>query len=300
MSTLALYSCTVVSTVCALAGVAQLAAALRGPACTRLSCIRGPIVAVLARRRLTALLTPLLRLVAARVRLRPPPYLERLLAAAGAPTWLGARDLLAVKLVCAALALAPALAAGALLPGAAAGVATLALPLAGFFAPELWLGRCARLRALRVAAELPPLLDLLRVSLAGGVPLMRALGLVGDRSDGELARAWATAARRHARGMPASAALAELAAAFPQPEIEELVAVLLRALRHGAPLDEVLARHATRARERAARRMREAAARAGPKIQLVVALAMVPAVMLVVLAAVVHALLASRGGLLGI
>ena len=68
-----------------------------------------------------------------------------------------------------------------------------------------------------------------------------------------------------------------------------LVAALQRADRHGAPLAPALAALAADARAARARAVREQAAKAAPKIQLVVALLLVPAVMLLVGAALAAA-----------
>jgi tight adherence protein C len=68
-----------------------------------------------------------------------------------------------------------------------------------------------------------------------------------------------------------------------------LVAALHRATRHGAPLGPTLAAQAAEARARTARRHTEAAARAAPQVQLVVALLLVPAVLLLVGAALIPA-----------
>ena len=57
--------------------------------------------------------------------------------------------------------------------------------------------------------------------------------------------------------------------------------------RHGAPLGPSLEAQATEARARAARRHTEAAARAAPQVQLVVALLLVPSVLLLVAAALI-------------
>ena len=76
----------------------------------------------------------------------------------------------------------------------------------------------------------------------------------------------------------------------PTEGIAPLTAALLRAERHGAPLGPALAALAADARARHAQRLRERAARAAPKIQLVVALLLVPAVMLLVGAALASAL----------
>ena len=74
-----------------------------------------------------------------------------------------------------------------------------------------------------------------------------------------------------------------------------LSAALERAERHGAPLAETLAAQAAEARAAHARRLHEQAAKAAPKIQLVVALLLVPSVMLLVAAALVASLGHVRG-----
>jgi tight adherence protein C len=84
-------------------------------------------------------------------------------------------------------------------------------------------------------------------------------------------------------------------ARLPLPEIRTLVAALERSRRHGAPLGGTLAAQAREARFALARRVREEAARAGPKIQLVVALLLVPSVLLLVAAALAAALLNGGG-----
>ena len=85
-----------------------------------------------------------------------------------------------------------------------------------------------------------------------------------------------------------------MAERLPLPEVRALVAALERARRHGAAPTEALAAQARDARFSLARRIREDAARAGPKIQLVVALLLVPSVLLLVAAALAAALLGQR------
>ena len=81
-----------------------------------------------------------------------------------------------------------------------------------------------------------------------------------------------------------------MAARCPTPGVAALAAALSRAERHGAPLSDTLAAQASEARAARARRVRERAARAAPKIQLVVALLLVPSVLLMVAAALVAGL----------
>jgi tight adherence protein C len=85
-------------------------------------------------------------------------------------------------------------------------------------------------------------------------------------------------------------ALGGLERRLPMPEVRALVAALDRAARHGAPLADTLAAQAHDARLARRRRIEEEAAKAGPKIQLVVALLLVPSVLLLVAAGAVAAL----------
>jgi tight adherence protein C len=133
-----------------------------------------------------------------------------------------------------------------------------------------------------------------------GSSLAEALRAVGERAQGPLAAEWRAAGREVALGVPLERALAGLATRAPLPEVHALVAALDRARRHGVPLADTLSAQARDARFALARHAREEAARAGPKIQLVVALLLVPSVLLLVAAALLAALTGGGegGGLL--
>ena len=70
-------------------------------------------------------------------------------------------------------------------------------------------------------------------------------------------------------------------------EVGALAAALERSRTYGSPLAEQLHLQATALRRDARRRIEERAARAAPKIQLVVALVLVPSVLLMIVAAIV-------------
>ncbi len=123
--------------------------------------------------------------------------------------------------------------------------------------------------------------------MESGSTLAEALRAVGARTHGPLAAEWRAVGRQVALGVPLERALAGMAERAPLPEVGALVAALDRARRHGAPPAETLAAQARDARFALARHAREEAARAGPKIQLVVALLLVPSVLLLVAAALV-------------
>ena len=236
----------------------------------------------------------LLLLASAGRRARPagaPRDLRGRIEAAGRPAGLGVREAMAAKVAAAVLLGAASLPLAALAPGRLGLVAVLSAPVAGFLAPDLWLSRVAAERARRVRRDLPALLDILRVSVEAGGSLPEALRSVGERSSGPLAREWAAVGREVALGVPLAEALRGMGQRLPLPEIHALVGALERARRHGAPLADTLAAQARSARFALARRIRDDAARAGPKIQLVVALLLVPSVLLLVAAALASALL---------
>jgi tight adherence protein C len=232
-------------------------------------------------------------------RLRPatvaPRDLQARIAAAGAPGGIGVREAMALKIMGAIGLAVLGVPVATVLPGRLGIVAIVLSPAVGFLAPDFWLARRARLRAAEIRRELPAMLDLLRVSVESGLSLGAALGEVGRRTHGPLAREWSRAGRECALGVPLSAALAGLVRRAPLPEVGALAAALERAARHGAPLGGTLESQARDARLARRRRIQEQAAKAAPKIQLVVALLLVPSVLLLVTAALAAALLGGNG-----
>jgi tight adherence protein C len=175
-------------------------------------------------------------------------------------------------------------------PGRTGIALVLAGPAAGHLAPAAWLTRRTCARAAAVERELADVLDLLRVAIAAGLPPLRAMGEVGGRHTGVLAAELRRAAARRSLGVPAERVLDELVRRTPGEGVPTLTAALRRAERHGAPLTGALAAQAREARSRAAARTMEAAARAAPRIQLVVALLLVPSVLALVAAALLPAM----------
>ena len=219
--------------------------------------------------------------------LRAPRSLTARIAAAGLDTPVA--DVMAVKTGAAVAGLAAGAALAAHAPGRLGVALVVAAPATAFLVPDAWLRRRARARGHAIESELADVLDLLRVAVAAGLAPRRALAEVGRRHPGLLAAELHRAAQRAALGVPAATAIRELEARAPAAGIAPLAAALRRAERHGVPLAPTLAAQAQEARARTAQRATEAAARAAPKIQLVVALLLVPAVMLLVAAALLPA-----------
>jgi tight adherence protein C len=268
--------------------LAGLAAALAGAAVVDVAALLGERGARRARRPgLVAVVARLGRRLGAPA---PPADLERRIAAAGAGPAVRVADVMAVKAGAALLVLVVTLPVAAALPGRLGPVAAVAAPAGGFLLPDLWLARRIRRRGRMMAGELPDVLDLLRVAVDAGLSPARAIQEVGRRRHGVLAAELRAAAARIELGVPRAQVLETLERRCPAEGIAPLTAALLRAERHGSPLGPALEALAADARARHAQRLRERAARAAPKIQLVVALLLVPAVMLLVGAALTEAL----------
>jgi tight adherence protein C len=268
-----------------------LAAALAGLA-TALAVAGVALALGNAGQRGEARLLRLLGNAGARLNATPPRDLVARIAAAGGPAGLGARELMAAKVGAAVVGSALGLAAASAVGGRAGLVLLVGAPVAGFLSPDAWLARRAAARAEAIRRQLPAMLELLRVTIESGSSLAEALAEVGRGTHGPLSREWRSVGRQVAVGVPLDQALAAMAQRAPLPETQAFVAALERARRHGAPVADTLAGQAHDARFARITHAREQAARAAPKIQLVVALLLVPSVLLLVAAALLAALLA--------
>ncbi len=166
----------------------------------------------------------------------------------------------------------------------------------GFLVPDLLLARLARRRLGQIAASLPDALDLLAVSVGTGRQIGPAMAELGTRGRGPLAEELGLTARQIEWGRPPEEALAELRDRVRSPGIASFCATLDRSRKFGSPLAEHLRRQATDLRHHHRRQIQEEAARAAPKIQLVIAFVLVPSVMLMLVAALV----ANSDDLLGV
>ncbi|HEY2477427.1 MAG TPA: type II secretion system F family protein [Solirubrobacterales bacterium] len=187
-----------------------------------------------------------------------------------------------------------ALGAAPTAPGRIGIAVALGLPAAGFFIPDALLEREARRRRRRLVAALPDALDLLAVSVASGRGPADGLAQLARTGQGPLAEEMRITVAELSCGTSLSAALAALRARVPGSELATLVASIERSRRFGSPLAEQLRRQASALRRDSRRAVEERAARAAPKIQLVVALVLVPSVMLMIAAG----LIANAGTLL--
>lgn len=191
--------------------------------------------------------------------------------------------LFAAKCLCAACGLAFGLIAAPAAPGRLSVLVALGLPAAAFLAPDALLERRARRRASELRAALPDALDLLATGAAAGRSPIAGMVEIA-RGDGPLAQELSVLVAETSCGASHGEALAALRERVPARELGAMCAVIERSRRHGSPLADQLYEQASSLRGAQRRRIGEHAAKAAPKIQLAVALLLVPSVLLMIAA----------------
>jgi tight adherence protein C len=193
----------------------------------------------------------------------------------------------AAKLASAAVAGLAALLAAPAAPGHLSLLVAIGMPLAGFFVPDALLERRARLRRRRLVAALPDALDLLAVGAASGRSPAAGFAEIARSGVGPLADELRIVVAELECGSPLAEALRSLRTRVPGSEVATLCATIERSRRYGSPLADQLRRQSSALRRDQRRLVEEHAARAAPKIQLVVALVLVPSVLLMIAAALI-------------
>jgi len=216
--------------------------------------------------------------------------------AAGLKGRVGTSTVLALKLVGAVAGALVALAAAPAAPGRLSFLVGAMMPAAGFLAPDVLLERRARRRRAQLVTALPDALDLLAVGAASGRSPTRGLSEISSTTSGPLSVELGVFAAEVDCGISQPDALRALRTRVGGGEVAAMAASLERSARYGSPLDEQLRGQASGLRRDARRRIEERAARAAPKIQLAVALILVPSVLLMIAAG----LIANSGSLFAI
>jgi tight adherence protein C len=215
------------------------------------------------------------------------PELAARLVRAGVDGRFGAREVGLARLAGGALGSVAALASLPVAPPRLFPPLAVLMVAAGLLAPDAALERRARRRAAEVVAALPDALDLLAVGVGAGRSPGAMAGELAARSSGALALELARVAAEIETGATEARAMGALRDRLRIAEVGALVATLERSRRYGSPLADQLHSRAVALRADERRRLEEVAARAAPKIQLAVALLIVPSALLAIAAALV-------------
>lgn len=221
---------------------------------------------------------------------KAPGDLQARLDGAHVPTRLDAVTMMGAKLALASMAGVFAFACASVSGSRAALLLLVVLPATAFLAPDILLSRRGRRIRARVLAEVPDVSERLHLAVSSGLPPLRALAVATRGGSGPLGREMAEAAARAQAGVPFSDALARVVTRCPSAEVTALVAALVRCQEQGADIGALLLGISAAARRREALRIKDRAQRAAPKIQLAVALLLVPAALALIAASLVSGL----------
>jgi tight adherence protein C len=163
----------------------------------------------------------------------------------------------------------------------------LALPVAfiGWFGLDIWLARAARLRQERLERDLPDFLDILAVTVKAGLGYRDALARVSRELGGPVGEEITTALRGMELGASRREALEALRERNSSEALDQFVTAQLQAEELGVPLAEALNSLADDMRRDAYQAARRRAARAAPRISLIVTTVIVPGAVLLILVA---------------
>jgi tight adherence protein C len=171
--------------------------------------------------------------------------------------------------------------------------------LFGWLYPDLWLRAAAARRAERIERDAPLAIDLIASAVAAGISIDDAIRAAAEASAGPLRTELDAVSANLMLGNRRNAELRDLGERTASPSLARLAAALRISDRLGVPLAAGLRRQASRSRIEQARRVQERAAKAAPRILLVVVFVLVPAAMLPVMTALGLVAVGSVGSFLG-
>lgn len=176
--------------------------------------------------------------------------------------------------------------------------AVLVLVLCWFWM-DYWLRMVAARRQQRLDRELPDFLDVLSVTVSAGLNFRGALERVALAGEGPLAEEMAIVLREMDIGVSRRRAFTNLRERNDAQSLGSFVTAVLQAEELGVPLSQALGDIAAEVRREFAQETRRRAAKAGPKVSLVVTVTIVPAAMLLIGASLVLANIDSFDGVFG-
>jgi len=218
--------------------------------------------------------------VAPTMRARQRQALALKLDLAGRPGGLTVQRFIGVK------AALTALGGGIMLILVIGGSSPLLLPIAavfGWFGPDVWLSREGRLRQERIERDLPDFMDILAVTVRAGLGYRGALLRVSESLGGPVGEEMMTSLRQMDLGATRRAAFLAMAERNSSVSLTSMIGATLQAEELGVPLSEALNEIAEDMRRAAHQEARRRAARAAPRVSLIVTTLIVPGAMILIL-----------------
>jgi tight adherence protein C len=167
----------------------------------------------------------------------------------------------------------------------------------GYIAPEFWLGRKIRARALALTLQLPDALDLLTISVEAGLGFDAALAKVVEKMNGPLVDEFRQALAEVRMGRPRRDALRDVATRADAQPITNFVGAIVQAEQLGVPIAKVLQIQSNQLRIERRQRAEEAAAKAPVKMLFPMVGCIFPTIFIVILGPAVVTVMGGGSGL---
>jgi tight adherence protein C len=152
----------------------------------------------------------------------------------------------------------------------------------GWFGPDVLISREGRLRQERIERDLPDFMDILAVTVRAGLGYRLALTRVSEALGGPVGEEMLMALRQMSLGASRRAAFEALRDRNASEQLSSFVAAQLQAEELGVPLSEALNDIAHDMRRSAHQMARRRAARAAPRVSLVITSLIVPGTMILI------------------
>jgi tight adherence protein C len=205
---------------------------------------------------------------------------------AGYPGGLRGADWVGVKLLSAIVFAVLFLLLGLLMTGGTFVVALLFAFVGvavGYIAPEFWLGRKIRSRAMELVLQLPDALDLLTISVEAGLGFDAALAKVVEKMEGPLVDEFRQALAEVRMGRTRRDALRDVASRSDAQPVSNFIGAIIQAEQLGVPIAKVLQIQSQQLRIERRQRAEEAAAKAPVKMLFPMVGCIFPTIFIVIL-----------------
>mgnify|MGYP000445096259 CR=1 FL=1 len=153
----------------------------------------------------------------------------------------------------------------------------------GYIAPEFWLGRKMRARAMEMVLQLPDALDLLTISVEAGLGFDAALAKVVEKMEGPLVDEFRQALAEVRMGRARREALRDVANRADAQPVSNFVGAIIQAEQLGVPIAKVLQIQSNQLRIERRQRAEEAAAKAPVKMLFPMVGCIFPTIFIVIL-----------------
>lgn len=168
-----------------------------------------------------------------------------------------------------------------------ANVSVIALPILGFLAPIYLLKRTARNRQSLLRRDLPDFLDTMSISLQAGSGLDHSIKEIIHYYPGPIEEEFSRLLSEIDLGMPREIAYQQLLNRNDNEDFQYFIKALVQATRLGVPISRTFKEQADEIRAITLEQVKEKAAKASPKVTLVITFILAPLIMLMVLGLVI-------------